>query len=77
VKSAVYNGRVAKWCVPDRVIFVESLPVGATGKVQKNTLRELYATARPRRCARDSASQAGPRAGADRLLRGTTTAIWR
>jgi non-ribosomal peptide synthetase component E (peptide arylation enzyme) len=35
---------------PDRVIFAESLPVGATGKVQKNTLRELYATA-SRRCS--------------------------
>ena len=42
---ALYDARVAKWCVPDRVIFVESLPVGATGKVQKNTLRELYGTA--------------------------------
>jgi 3-(methylthio)propionyl---CoA ligase len=31
--------------VPDRVIFVESLPVGATGKVQKNALREVYRTA--------------------------------
>jgi acyl-CoA synthetase (AMP-forming)/AMP-acid ligase II len=48
---ALYDGRVAKWCVPDRVIFAESLPVGATGKVQKNTLRALYATARPRRCS--------------------------
>jgi fatty-acyl-CoA synthase len=44
---ALYDGRVAKWCVPERVIFAESMPVGATGKVQK--LRALYATARPRR----------------------------
>jgi fatty-acyl-CoA synthase len=47
---ALYETRVAKWCVPDRVICVESLPTGATGKVQKNVLRELYATAvTPRR----------------------------
>jgi acyl-coenzyme A synthetase/AMP-(fatty) acid ligase len=35
--------------VPIRVIFVESLPVGATGKVQKNMLRELYAGPRAAR----------------------------
>ena len=34
--------RVAKWWVPDEVIFVESLPVGGTGKVQKNDLRLKY-----------------------------------
>ena len=46
---ALYDARVAKWCVPVRVIFVESLPVGATGKVQKNMLRELYAGPRAAR----------------------------
>jgi fatty-acyl-CoA synthase len=40
---ALYDARVAKWCVPARVIFVENLPVGATGKVQKNMLRDRYA----------------------------------
>jgi fatty-acyl-CoA synthase len=34
--------RVAKWWVPDEVIFVQSLPVGGTGKVQKNDLRLQY-----------------------------------
>jgi acyl-CoA synthetase (AMP-forming)/AMP-acid ligase II len=47
---ALYDARVAKWCVPVRIILVESLPVSGTGKVQKNTLRALYAPARPRRC---------------------------
>jgi fatty-acyl-CoA synthase len=42
---ALYDARVAKWCVPARVMIVESLPIGATGKVQKNMLRELYAGA--------------------------------
>jgi fatty-acyl-CoA synthase len=34
--------RVAKWWIPDEVIFVQSLPVGGTGKVQKNDLRLQY-----------------------------------
>ncbi len=40
---ALYRGRVAKWCVPVEVLFVEALPVGATGKIQKRVLRDLYA----------------------------------
>ncbi len=39
---ASYEGKVASWQVPDRVIFVEDLPLGATGKVMKNRLREDY-----------------------------------
>ena len=39
---AHYTGKVASWQVPDRVIFVETLPLGATGKVLKNVLREEY-----------------------------------
>jgi fatty-acyl-CoA synthase len=34
--------RVAKWWVPDEVLFVDALPVGGTGKVQKNELRQKY-----------------------------------
>ena len=34
--------RVAKWWVPEEVIFLESLPVGGTGKVQKTLLRQKY-----------------------------------
>jgi len=34
--------RVAKWWVPEEVIFLESLPLGGTGKVQKALLREKY-----------------------------------
>lgn len=34
--------KVAKWWVPDDVVFLESLPVGGTGKVQKNELRKNY-----------------------------------
>ncbi len=34
--------RVAKWWLPDEVLFVDSLPVGGTGKVQKAELRQQY-----------------------------------
>jgi len=34
--------KVAKWWVPDDVVFLESLPVGGTGKVQKGDLRKEY-----------------------------------
>lgn len=37
-----YDGKVAKWQVPDRVIFVDALPMGATGKVLKNRLRDQF-----------------------------------
>ncbi len=33
----------AKWQLPDDVVFAESLPMTATGKVSKMTLRETYA----------------------------------
>ena len=34
--------QVARLCVPDEVIFLDSLPLGGTGKVQKAALREKY-----------------------------------
>lgn len=37
-----YEGKVAKLSVPDHVLFVDTLPVGATGKILKNRLREQY-----------------------------------
>ncbi|MFC3612823.1 long-chain-fatty-acid--CoA ligase [Lutimaribacter marinistellae] len=37
-----YEGKIASWQVPDKVIFVEALPLGATGKVLKNKLREEF-----------------------------------
>ena len=36
-----YEGRIAKWWTPDDVVFVDAIPLGATGKMQKNKLREL------------------------------------
>jgi fatty-acyl-CoA synthase len=37
-----FEGKVAKWQVPDDVVFVEAIPLGATGKMQKNKLREQF-----------------------------------
>jgi len=39
---AYYEGKIASWQVPDAVIFVDELPLGATGKVQKIKLREEF-----------------------------------
>ncbi|WP_028605337.1 long-chain-fatty-acid--CoA ligase [Ottowia thiooxydans] len=36
------SDRVAKWWMPEDVVFLETLPVGGTGKVQKNELRKQY-----------------------------------
>jgi fatty-acyl-CoA synthase len=36
------EGQVAKLWLPDDVVFVEALPLGATGKVQKAVLRERF-----------------------------------
>jgi fatty-acyl-CoA synthase len=37
---AFYQGKVAKWWIPDDVVFVEQLPHTATGKLSKMTLRQ-------------------------------------
>jgi fatty-acyl-CoA synthase len=39
---AVYEGKVAKWWLPDEVIVVTDLPHTATGKLQKTSLRMRY-----------------------------------
>ncbi|MNP00814.1 Long-chain-fatty-acid--CoA ligase [compost metagenome] len=37
-----YEGKIAKWWTPDDVIFVDTIALGATGKIQKNRLREQF-----------------------------------
>ena len=36
-------GKVAKWWLPDDVLFIDELPHTATGKISKLTLRKLFA----------------------------------
>jgi acyl-CoA synthetase (AMP-forming)/AMP-acid ligase II len=38
-----YEGKTAKWQIPDDVVFVEAIPIGATGKMLKTKLREQLA----------------------------------
>ncbi|MCK8783274.1 long-chain-fatty-acid--CoA ligase [Roseomonas sp. NAR14] len=38
---AFFEGKVAKWCIPDEVRVVESLPHTATGKLLKSRIREM------------------------------------
>ncbi|MFM8757660.1 MAG: 3-(methylthio)propionyl-CoA ligase [Limnohabitans sp.] len=35
-----FEGKTAKWQIPDDVVFVEAIPLGATGKMLKTRLRE-------------------------------------
>jgi len=36
-----YEGRLSQWQVPDDVVFLDAIPMGATGKILKTRLREL------------------------------------
>jgi len=36
------EGKIAKWWTPDDVAFVEKIPLGATGKINKMALREMF-----------------------------------
>ncbi len=37
-----YDDKIIKWQIPDKVIFVDQLPIGATGKILKKELRAEY-----------------------------------
>ena len=37
------EGRIAKWWTPDEVLFVDDIPLGATGKIDKKAIRAVYA----------------------------------
>ena len=39
---AFYQGKIAKWWTPDDVVFVDAIPLGATGKVLKTRIREQF-----------------------------------
>jgi len=38
-----YEGKIAKWQTPDDAVFVDAIPLGATGKMLKTRLREQLA----------------------------------
>ena len=39
---AFLEGKIAKWWLPDDIVFVDEMPHGATGKVNKRQLREQF-----------------------------------
>ena len=39
---SIFDGKIAKWQVPDKVVFVDVLPRNATGKVLKRNLRDDF-----------------------------------
>jgi fatty-acyl-CoA synthase len=44
-KTAVLSyldGKIAKWWMPDEVVFVDEIPHTATGKIQKMELRKQF-----------------------------------
>jgi fatty-acyl-CoA synthase len=43
---AFMDGKIAKWWMPDDVVFVAEIPHTATGKIQKTTLRKTFETYR-------------------------------
>ncbi|CAD0185503.1 Long-chain-fatty-acid--CoA ligase [Ruegeria sp. THAF57] len=40
-----FDGKIAKWQIPDKVVFVDALPLNATGKVLKRNLRADFSDA--------------------------------
>ncbi|MCJ8146811.1 long-chain fatty acid--CoA ligase [Acinetobacter sp. A3.8] len=40
--KAYYQGKIADWQIPDRVIFVDAIPINGTGKMVKSELRDQY-----------------------------------
>ena len=45
VREAADRGRINRWAVPDRIVFVESLDRTSVGKIDKKRLRMRYANA--------------------------------
>ena len=37
-----FKDKVVKWQIPDKVIFVDELPLSSTGKPLKKNLKELF-----------------------------------
>jgi fatty-acyl-CoA synthase len=40
---AFLEGKIAKWWTPDDVVFVDDIPLGATGKIDKKLIRQRMA----------------------------------
>jgi fatty-acyl-CoA synthase len=38
------SGKIAKWWIPDEVVFVDDIPLGPTGKIDKKALRRRFSS---------------------------------
>ena len=38
------EGRIARWWLPNDVVFVDAIPHSPTGKIQKTALRDQFKT---------------------------------
>ncbi|MGQ0836512.1 MAG: AMP-binding enzyme, partial [Gammaproteobacteria bacterium] len=38
----LFEGKVPKWWMPNDVLFVDEIPLGATGKIDKKVLRQRH-----------------------------------
>jgi fatty-acyl-CoA synthase len=37
------DGKIARWWMPDEILFVDDIPLGATGKIDKKLIRQRFA----------------------------------
>lgn len=44
---AALHGKVPDWWLPDQVVFIDHMPLGATGKIDKRRLRDDFTVPRP------------------------------
>lgn len=40
LRDAVNKGRINKWWLPDKIVFVDNMPLTSTGKINKLALRK-------------------------------------
>jgi fatty-acyl-CoA synthase len=41
--AAFLEGKIARWWMPDEIVFVDDIPLGATGKIDKKLIRQRFA----------------------------------
>jgi fatty-acyl-CoA synthase len=41
--TAYLDGKIARWWMPDEILFVDDIPLGATGKIDKKLIRQRFA----------------------------------
>ena len=60
VKAKHDEGKIAKWQIPDAVVFVDAIPLSGTGKMLKTKLREKFGDMLIGKGAEDAAMRDSP-----------------